>query len=124
MSAPQPGTPLPWQIATGSAEYICGEGLWIASTMGVKGPDGEANAAYIVHACNNYPKAQALADALREAAIEVAAALAAAISLLERGGKAAKRAAPSDRMFDEMVADYKARLERARSIIAAWDAKP
>lgn len=42
--------------------------------------------------------------------VAVAAALAAAISLLERGGKAAKKAAPSDKMFDQMLRDYKRAL--------------
>lgn len=50
---------------------------------------------------------------------DTAAHLAAAISLLENGGKAAKKAAPSDRMFDQMVLDYKASLERARQAISA-----
>lgn len=54
---------------------------------------------------------------LREAAIDCAASLNAAISLLERGGKSAKKAAPSDKMFDLMVADYKASLERARATL-------
>lgn len=44
---------------------------------------------------------------------DVGASLTAAISLLERGGKAAKKAAPSDRMFDQMLKDYSASLERA-----------
>lgn len=54
---------------------------------------------------------------LVEALTDVGASLAAAISLLERGGKAAKKAAPSDRMFDQMVKDYKASLERARAAL-------
>lgn len=55
-----------------------------------------------------------LVEALRDAG----ASLAAAISLLERGGKAAKKAAPSDRMFDQMVKDYKASLTRARAALS------
>ena len=50
---------------------------------------------------------------------DVGASLTAAISLLERGGKAAKKAAPSDRMFDQMLKDYSASLERARATLAA-----
>ena len=53
----------------------------------------------------------------RGALVDVAASLAAAISLLERGGKAAKKAAPSDLMFDQMVRDYTASLERARAAL-------
>lgn len=49
----------------------------------------------------------------RDALIDVMASLAAAISLLERGDKAAKKAAPSDKMFDQMLADYRASLDRA-----------
>ena len=52
--------------------------------------------------------------------IDLAASLAAAISLLERGGKAAKKAAPSDKMFDQMVEDYKASLNRARKALTAF----
>ena len=43
--------------------------------------------------------------------LNCAAALSAAISLLERGGR---MAAPSDKMFRQMLKDYKASLERAR----------
>lgn len=56
---------------------------------------------------------------LVEALTDVGASLAAAISLLERGGKAAKKAAPSDRMFDQMLKDYSASLERARATLAS-----
>lgn len=51
--------------------------------------------------------------------VDVSASLAAAISLLERGGKAAKRAAPSDTMFDIMLDDYRRSLERARTLLEA-----
>jgi hypothetical protein len=55
--------------------------------------------------------------ALREALMAVTSSLAAAISLLECGGKAAKKAAPSDRMFDQMMRDYKKSFERARKVL-------
>lgn len=45
-------------------------------------------------------------------ATPVLAALAAAISLLEKGGR---EAAPSDKMFEHMLADYRAVLEEARA---------
>lgn len=68
----------------------------------------------------NTPAASSVgADDLREAAIDAAAHLAAAISLLEAGGKAAKKAAPSDKMFDQMLRDYKRSLGRARAALAA-----
>ena len=51
------------------------------------------------------------------ALVNCAASLAAAISLLENGGKAAKRAAASDKMFDQMILDYKASLNRARAAL-------
>jgi hypothetical protein len=53
---------------------------------------------------------------MRDAAIDAAASLAAAISLLERTPKA-KKAAPSDRMFAQMLDDYRASLERARAAL-------
>ena len=57
----------------------------------------------------------AAAPELYEAAIGAAASLAAAISLLEGGGK---KAAPSDRMFDQMLVDYRNALETARAVLA------
>src|SRR5688500_12195059 len=48
----------------------------------------------------------------REILIDVMASLAAAISLLERSPKTA---APSDKMFDQMLADYRKSLETARA---------
>ena len=60
---------------------------------------------------------EAMVAELRTAAVDAGASLAAAISLLERGGKAAKKAAPSDRMFDQMIKDYSASLGRARTAI-------
>jgi len=52
---------------------------------------------------------------LIEALKDTAAHLAAAISLLERSPK---KAAPSDKMFDQMLIDYRASLERARAALA------
>ena len=51
---------------------------------------------------------------LAEAGVDVAASLNAAISLLERGGK---KAAPSDKMFNQMLLDYKASLARFRTTL-------
>ena len=50
-----------------------------------------------------------------EAGVDVAASLSAAISLLQRGGK---KAAPSDKMFNQMLADYNASLDRLRTTLA------
>ena len=71
MSAPQPGTPLPWR--TEIDNVFAGpdnNSTYVADCAPMGGPvegrpEQVANAAYIVHACNNYPKAQAMADALR-----------------------------------------------------------
>lgn len=52
----------------------------------------------------------------REAAIRSMAALSAAISLLERGGK---KAAPSDKMFEMMLNDYRNALEFSRHALSA-----
>ena len=49
---------------------------------------------------------------VEKVAIDVMASLAAAISLLERGGE---RAAPSRKMFNVMLTDYKKSLARARA---------
>lgn len=54
--------------------------------------------------------------ALNEALLRTAASLTAAISLLERTPKA-KKAAPSDKMFDQMLADYRVSLEHARKVL-------
>ena len=62
-----------------------------------------------------------MTDDLRKALISTAASLAAAISLLERGGKAAKKAAPSDKMFDMMLEDYRNSLNKARAALAKGD---
>lgn len=51
------------------------------------------------------------------AIIHAIASLAAAISLLERTPKA-KKAAPSDRMFEQMLCDYRKALEEARAALA------
>lgn len=56
--------------------------------------------------------AKAREDALREA-LPVAAALAAAISLLDR----TRQQAPSDKMFQQMVADYDRALDDFRALI-------
>lgn len=55
---------------------------------------------------------------LRDACADLAASLTAAISLLERGGEAVKKAAPSNGMFDMMLQDYKNSLERTRVVRA------
>lgn len=57
--------------------------------------------------------AEAECAALREAAVGAAAALSAAISLLERTPKATK-SAPSDRMFGQMLSDYRGALKATR----------
>jgi hypothetical protein len=72
--------------------------------------------------CESQMKAEAarlraMLDEVQETALDVAASLSAAISLLERGGKAAKKAAPSDRMFDIMLNDYRTSLEKARAAL-------
>lgn len=53
----------------------------------------------------------------RDPMVACVASLAAAISLLENGGKAAKKAAPSDKMFDQMIEDYKKALNNAREFL-------
>lgn len=62
--------------------------------------------------------AEARVAELEAVVIGTASSLAAAISLLERGGKAAKKAAPSDKMFDQMLTDYRNALRQARAALA------
>ena len=54
---------------------------------------------------------------IREALKHALASLVAAISLLERTPRA-KKAAPSDKMFDQMIADYKAAIEQGRAALS------
>ena len=56
-------------------------------------------------------------ERLREVTMSAAAALAAAIELLERGGKTAKKAAPSDLMFDQMLKDYRTVVKKTRKAL-------
>lgn len=59
--------------------------------------------------------AQGEDEALVAPLTDVTASLAAAISLLERSPKTA---APSNKMFDQMLDDYRASLERARQALS------
>lgn len=56
-----------------------------------------------------------LLDECERALINVTVHLIAAVSLLEGGGK---KAAPSDKMFKQMVLDYKKSIEAGRSTLA------
>lgn len=56
------------------------------------------------------------AERLRAALIDNAASLEAAISLLERGGK---KAAPSDKMFEMMLNDYRKSTNNARAALTS-----
>lgn len=52
----------------------------------------------------------------RDPMVHMAASLAAAISLLEGGGK---KAAPSDKMFEQMLIDYRNALEAGRKALGS-----
>lgn len=58
---------------------------------------------------------------LLEASKATLAALVAAVSLLKRGSK---KAAPSDTMFDIMIADYEKAIEAGRAAIAKAEDRP
>ena len=60
--------------------------------------------------------AEAERDAANALLLHTAASLAAAISLLERGGK---KAAASDKMFAQMLTDYRKTLDAARAHLGA-----
>jgi hypothetical protein len=57
-------------------------------------------------------------ERLREAALDAAAHLVAATSLLRKGGK---KAAPSNKMFAQMLVDYEAAIERTRAALQETD---
>lgn len=61
MSGHTPGTPLPWNLNPGDETKIMAVHLTIARAdcgglSGIRVNTAEANAAYIVHACNLYPE--------------------------------------------------------------------
>lgn len=64
--------------------------------------------------CDNCGQDFGEVEILREALLSTTASLAAAISLLERGGR---RAAPSDKMFEQMLKDYRKALKEARAVL-------
>ncbi len=55
---------------------------------------------------------------IREAFITVLASLAASISLLEAGGV---KAAPSNKMFNQMIQDYKKALQEGRDTLSKYE---
>ena len=55
--------------------------------------------------------------ALEQSLTRTTANLIAAVELLKSGGKAAKKAAPSDKMFDQMVIDYEAAAQAAKLVL-------
>jgi hypothetical protein len=97
---------------------------WAESAAGhLCHPADQSAAVRLLASAFKRSRAQAITDltarvAELEAALRDAGAhLVAAVSLLERGGKAAKKAAPSDKMFDQMVRDYKASAARVRKAL-------
>ena len=75
----------------------------------------EARAAYNTRKeADEITRLRAENEKLREALIDTTASLVASVSLLERGGK---KAAPSDKMFAQMLVDYKNSIDRARAAI-------
>ena len=56
----------------------------------------------------------ARAEELEGVLIDATCSLVASVSLLERGGK---KAAPSDKMFTQMILDYKGSIERIRAAL-------
>ena len=94
------------------------EKFWLERNADIMG--GRADVDPLVQAfARHRQQAEARAEGLEKVAINLAARLAAAISLLEKGGKAAKKAAPSDTMFDIMLQDYRNSLSRARDALTA-----
>ena len=90
-------------------------------------PEGEAFPfSFWVHLGDvgcKYIRADLAAERERElwdSAITVTASLVAASSLLERGGK---KAAPSDKMFEQMLLDYKKAVKRGQDTLAKHRSK-
>jgi hypothetical protein len=54
----------------------------------------------------------------REIVTDLLSSLVAAVSLLKRGSK---KAAPSNRMFDQMIADYEGAIDRGRAALKEMD---
>ncbi len=54
-------------------------------------------------------------SAQREIVLDLLSSLVAAVSLLKRSPK---KAAPSDKMFDQMILDYERAIERGRKFLA------
>lgn len=103
-----------WVDELPTASDLAGEQYGIGSAV----PTHWADIASPALADEHQAEADALVAAAKGALMQTAASLAAAISLLERGGKAAKKAAPSNTMFDIMLNDYRASLENARATLA------
>lgn len=91
-----------------------------ANTVGSAAPDPS----YTAHRMYRRPLAtkpavkddETVVEALRGAT----ASLVAAVSLLKRGSK---KAAPSDKMFDQMILDYEKSIKEARAALAAKDGR-
>ena len=85
----------------------------------VKGPQFDRKIAAVAAGWKvRTERAESDLAAARALLMDVMRSLAAAISLLERGGKQAKKAAPSDKMFDQMLVDYRNSLERGCAALA------
>jgi hypothetical protein len=56
----------PWEVAKGCDQYICNDGKWIMSTMGIREEQGAANAALIVSLRNNAEALIGEVERLRE----------------------------------------------------------
>ena len=124
-------TPGPWRVRTNRHTTTSGEEWgWVShvTTQNIslpgmsinwEAPTGRANATHI--AVFNPVTVLALlarardAERLKRVAIDVMASLGAAISLLERSPKTA---APSNKMFNVMLDDYRASLKSARQALS------
>ena len=109
-----PGPTLPWECFRDPAYYD----LWCVCPTGERqfgkgfhvSAQGEA-----MNLAGYLSQRDAENAALREALKDVTVHLIAAHSLL---AKSSKKAAPSDKMFDQMLRDYKRAFERGRAALA------
>lgn len=84
----------------------------VATVLSLPEPEGTNHAECVRSA---FEAAEAREARLSEALRGATASLVAAVSLLKRGSK---KAAPSDKMFDQMILDYEKSIEEARAALS------
>jgi hypothetical protein len=105
-------------ITTEEAELLAQTHDLVRFTLGMKAPEHDLTSAALRSLAAERDALKAENARLREAALDALAGLVAAHSLLERGGK---KAAPSNKMFEQMLCDYGATITRTRAALGEKD---